>query len=708
MLYKVLYLLISSAALCCCYIHSKDSPLQFPLTLNLQDPEYKDGVMSTDHGGIIKGEGLRLQARSILYTKRTESGKEVHKVLAKDDLMVDYHGQILIGDQLEYDFITKTGMLLNGKTVIDHWFISGEKILLHADKSLEIIKASITTSDDHIIVWEMGAENIHITKEGHLSTKNIKFKCINVPIFWIPSFQSDLKKRTNDSPVKYNLSWDAGQGPKISMRYRVYSWDRFNVYLRGDYRYARGPAGALEMDYKSADNVTLFQSKNYIAHDTFYNDNDPNKKRTRFRLQGIYKTHSRDNKGHLDLIYDKISDKNLPGDFKSDDFELDTARQTRLIVRYLGDHYVTGFNVEPRINPFEGFKQELPTFNMNVKALKLGPTPLLLDNFFNLSYLDYSYSNQLNNAPPNIAAVLRDFHSVRAETHQELYLPLHFKGINFTPSAGFIGIAYTHSPNKHSIYQAMATYEANLNTRLIKHFTRYKHVISPYINYSGVSKPLANFHDIYIFDINDGYHAINMLKVGIDNLFYNKKLSPFLPTFQCNLYALGFLGDQTFNTVFPKAGVNLEWNYPSLKINSDLRWNFNNHVLDFSNICISYTVSANVAFSIEYRHRSRFDWRKDNHDNFILDVTQSIPSLLDSPLSDGRNVLLTKAEIKLTPRWFCQMQMHNGWGRKDQPGYTEAKLDCFAMLSSAWRLKLSYTYTTRGASHLGVGLDLVR
>lgn len=707
MLYKAIYFLHFIALFSCCYLNSKDLLLRSPLTLNLQDPEYKEGVMSTDHGGVIKGEGFRLQGRSIVYTKKIEHGKEIHNVVAKGDLMLDYHGQIFIGDQLEYDFITKTGTVINGKTSIDHFFISGATILLYSDKSFQILEASITTSDDNLIVLEMSAQNIHLTKESYLSTKNIKFKCLNVPIFWIPSFKSDLK-HVNDSPIKYTLSWDAGQGPKFSMRYRVYSWDRFNIFLRADYRYARGPGGALEMDYKSDDKSIFFQSKNYIAHDTFYNDNDPNKKKTRFRLQGIYKRHSQNKKGQMELIYDKISDKNMPGDFKSDDFELNTAKQTRLIARYLGDYYVTGFNVEPRINPFDGFKQELPMFNMNIKALKLGPTPLVLDNFFNLSFLDYVYSNQLNNAPPNIAAVLRDFHSVRAETHQQLQLPLHCKGFNFTPSAGIRGIAYSNNPQKHSIYQAMLTYEANLNTHLTRQFTRFKHTFSPYINYFGLSKPLANFKKVYIFDINDGYNRINMIKLGIDNLFYNKKTSPFLPTFACNLYALGFLGDQTFNTLFPKAGINLAWNLPSLKVASDVRWNFNNHVLDFSNISLGYTVNANIAFSIEYRHRSRFDWRKDNHDNFILDVTQSIPSLLDSPLSDGRNVLLTKAELKLTPRWFCQMAMHNGWGRKNQPGYTEAKLDCFGMLSSAWRLKLSYSYTTRGASHLGVGLDLIK
>jgi hypothetical protein len=31
------------------------------------------------------------------------------------------------------------------------------------------------------------------------------------------------------------------------------------------------------------------------------------------------------------------------------------------------------------------------------------------------------------------------------------------------------------------------------------------------------------------------------------------------------------------------------------------------------------------------RHRSRFDWRKSDHDNFILDVSRSIHELVQSP-----------------------------------------------------------------------------
>ena len=698
----IFYCSITLSSLSC-----KDSVLQLPLTIHLQDPHYQDGILESDQGGVIKGEGFRLQANKLTYTKKTQGADPCHKVTAKGNLMLDYHGQIVLGDYLEYNFLTNTGYILNGKTSSGVWFIYGKKIILHPDHSCEVFEARITTSDNEKIVLEMSAERIHLTKNRYLSTKNIRFKVLNTPILWVPGFNADLKYNP-DSPIHYGVTWDSGQGPKITMRYRVYSWNNFNVYLRGDYHYKRGPGGALELDYLSDDKITLFQSRNYLAKDTFYNDDHPNKKKKRFRIQGLYQTRSKDNKGHITLTYDRISDKNMPGDFKSSDFELNTAKETKLISRYYHDKYIAGFNVQPRINSFQGFNQELPAFNLYAKPLKLGPTPFILENRFHLAYLDYVYSNDIKGAPSNIEKVLADFHSVRAETHQKLYLPLHFKNIDFTPGAGFIGIAYNNNPFNESALQSVFTYDATLTTSLTKRFTRYKHTLSPYVYYQGLNTPLQNSNNVYIFDIHDGYHRMNLLKVGINNLWYNLQDSPFIATARLDAYALGFLADQTFRIPFPKAGFFFEWTQQNLKCTSDVRWNFNNHVLDFANLALHYTFNANFACYLEYRHRSRYDWRKDQHDNFILDVTRPIPILLDSPLSDGRNTLLSRAEIKLSPKWTCQLETHCGWGRSQQPGYTEAKVDLITLLSSAWKLKISYTHTTRGKNHLGMSLNLIQ
>lgn len=696
----------------CCFLavhcaHGKDYALPLPLTIYLQDPTYHSGTLHSDQGGVIKGEGFRLQARTLTYTKKLKEKNPEHFVLAEGDLLLNYHGQILLGESIEYDFLQKKGVILNAITSSGVWFIYAKKIILHPDHSLEAFQVTLTTSDNSYKTLTMNADRIHLTKDHYLSANTLSFKVCDFPVFWFPYFKADLTQK-KDSPVHYSLTWDSGQGPKFSMRYRIYSYRHFNMYLRGDYHYARGPGGALEMDYLSEDKKNLFQSRNYLANDTFYNDNHPNKKRKRFRLQGLYEAHSQDDRGYLHLTYDRISDKNMPGDFKSEDFELNTAQDTHLITRYSHPSYIAGFNVRPRINSFQGFKQELPALNFFIKPIKLGPTPLILDNRFHISYLDYVYSSDIQGAPLPLAFVLKDFHALRAETHQKLYFPLHLGYLNFTPNAGFIGIAYNNSPLHESIYQTVADYGASLSTSLIKHFTFYKHTLKPYITYTGLHSPLHTSDKVYIFDIHDGYHRMNFFKVGIDNFLYRKENASFLPFLHCDLYGLGFVADQTFHLPFPKAGAYLQWLQPNLTFTADMRYNFNNHVLDFGNFSLYYTFNANFALYMEYRHRSRFDWRKDQHDNFILDVTRPISTLLDSPLSDGRNTFLSRAEIHLSPKWTLQLQTHSGWGRKNEPGYTEAKIDLITLLSSAWKLKLSYTHTTRGKNHLGLSLNLIQ
>lgn len=699
--------LVASFIFSSCLATAKQDLLSMPMTVDLKDPEYKDGTITTHQGGLIRGKGIRLQATHISYIKKERQGKFIHKVVAKGDLMLDYYGQIFVGEELEYDFESQSGHLIKGKTSVDIWYISGEKISFFSDHSFEVLGASITTSDSaENIEWEMRAERIHLSQDQYLSTKRIVFKVGKFPVFMLPNFKSNLKY-FKDHPVRYSVDWETGQGPRISMRYRVYSWKNFNVYLRGDYRYARGPGGALEMDYKSDSKRTTFQSKNYVANDTFYNDDNPNKKMKRFRLQGIYKTKSPSGNADLELIYDRISDKNMQSDFKSDDFELNTMKQTRLLARYFDKNYIAGFNVEPRINSFQGFKQELPTIKMNLRPLKLGKSPIIMENKFNLAYLDYVYSDDIKRVPPSVSRALRDFDAVRGETKQELYLPLSFWGIHFTPRGGFNGIVYSDNPQNHSVNQAVFTYGADLQTRFSRQYKKIKHVVIPYANYRGISKPSQTTENVYIFDIQDGFHRLNQIEIGAKNLFYVRNLSgPFSPNFVFNPYAFAFLADKTFHTLIPKAGINFGWYFPTFDITCHGRWNFNNQVLDIGNVIFNYTFNANFAFCLEYRHRSRFDWRKDRHDDFIVDVARSIPNLLDSPLSDGRNTLLARAEIKIAPKWFCRIQAHSGWGRRHQPNYSEAKIDIFTMLSSAWRLRLSYMHTTR-ADQVGIGLDLI-
>lgn len=678
----------------------------FPLKIDLKDPIYREETLMTENGGIIQGEGLYIQAQKVRYTTKKESGEFSHYIEAEKDLLIDLHGQVFLADYLVYDLEKKKGYIRQGKTSFYPWYIEASKIALHSDESFDVFDAKIGTLGDHKKIWTMQADHMHFTKDKYLSAKSLSIKVAKTPIFWLPWIKTHLGPSL-ETPFKYSFAWDAGQGPIASFRYKIFSYQDFNMYARFEYRYKRGPGGSLEMDYKSPDKLTFFQSKNYLCNETFYNDDNPNKRIKKFRLQGIFKKKSGDGRAEIDLIYDRYSDKNLPQDFKMDEFELNTQKQNRMIGRYFHSDYLTGFRIRPRVNGFDGYNQELPSLFMHVKPIKLSPLPLVLFNSFQLSYYDYVYSNLLK-YPAIYKPVLQDFHAVRAQTRQKIAAPMNFKGFKVSPYAGFIGIGYSNSPSDHSVIQSLLDYGLKTELSLHKNYKGVKHLLRPYVDYTGLYKPLQPSKDVYIFSIDDGYHSLNFLKFGIDQHLFSKKDLLKKPFFSLDTYALAFAGDFTYRNFIPKAGIALSSYLDDLFLKADIRWNFNNSVLDFSNLQMSYTYNSNLAFHLEYRYRSAYDWRKNNHEDFILDVTRPISELLTSPLSDKRQTFITKAELKLSANWTCQLQTHHGWGRSKEPSYHEAKVNLITSLSSAWRLKLYYMYTTRGGSHAGMKIDLIQ
>ncbi|MCB1106462.1 MAG: hypothetical protein KDK76_00020, partial [Chlamydiia bacterium] len=75
-------------------------------TVDLKDPQYHHGVISTHNGGVITSPELRVQARHIVYTNRLEKGETIHRLVAEGDLMLESGGHTYVGRRLEYDFVT--------------------------------------------------------------------------------------------------------------------------------------------------------------------------------------------------------------------------------------------------------------------------------------------------------------------------------------------------------------------------------------------------------------------------------------------------------------------------------------------------------------------------------------------------------------------------------------------------------------------------
>ena len=523
-----------------------------------------------------------------------------------------------------------------------------------------------------------------ITKDQLLSAKNIRFQFFKIPLLWLPAFASNLKV-FEDPPIRYKIIWDKGLGPRLTMRYRFFSWEHLNLFFRFDYRLSRGPGSAIESEYFSPDNKTTFVTRSYAAYDkTFPNEKGPK----RYRLQGLYHTESKDGKTIAHLTYDKLSDTRMVGDYRSEDFEINTQRRTHLVITHERENALFNLSFQPRINRFQSIDQELPLITVGIRPFHIGNSPIISANYMNAGYLDYVYATDLSQS-------FKELHlqtatkAMRLETHNELYSPLTLGNVTVTPSLGVIGIFYSNNAHHSTIGQGIFTYGMQAKSYLFHEYSSLRHIIEPYIHYRGLTRPTSGINNHFYFDINDGYFQLNQVKVGIHNCLTGFK-STFSPSIVADLYTYAYFGHRAFSHVFPKYYLDIGWSRPSFVIKSGIAWNSQENVWDFTNILTEWTINEDFAFAVEFRHRSKYDWRKGDHENFILDVARPISELVDSPLSDGRDTLLTRFFFRLTPKWTCQIQTRNGWGRRHEPRFNTGKIDLFYMLTCSWRVRLSY------------------
>lgn len=647
--------------------------LHATIEIQLNESEYSQGVLTTKSGGFIRSDEIRIQADEIEYDKT------LGIVHAGKNIAILWHGCLIIAKKLTYDFQHHSGVLEEAAAAIQGWIVRGETIKLFPNQTLAVYKASVSTCQEGTPLWDLFAEEIFIESEGRLATKAIQARVQTFPIFLIPAFRMNLKK-FQGSTVRYWLTWDTGQGPRFTMRYRLYSWETGNLYGRFDYQWFHGPGVAIEVDNHT--DRSLFHSFNYYAYDTFFNATNPEQRLQLYRLQGLYKSHDVAERTYVHLQYDKFDNKNMPLTFKASGFEYGTALHNELTISHLWDHSYVQALCRPRLNPFDSLKEQIPALDFFLFPVPIASSGLYLDGGLKASFLDFLYSNDLNDR-------LKNFQSARGEVYANLARPFSIKGVKCYPYGNVREILYSRDVLYRSATQNIVGYGLWLSQLYYRQYPTVLHTLTPYAHFDGLSQPSHNEEEIYIFDLHDGWHQLNQLRLGLKQNFFFHTLQT--PAIDADLYTIAFFGNTPFPSPFQKIGATVQWDTPSLSFSADARWFVQPNSFDWANGRIAWTLSENAAFSLELRHRSKYAWRKEDMSSFILDVARTNDEMLNTPLSDGRDTLLARIQIRPLPEWTVRVALHSGWGRgAREMGYIEGKVDLITMLTSSWRLTLGY------------------
>lgn len=652
------------------------------ITANLKEPQFCEGILKTEHGGVITGPDFRIQAVNIVYTRKVVDKKPVFTIVAEGNFMMEFEGYFFVGDRLEYDFQTRSGTIYNGRTYQDPWYFGGEKIFLCSDGSYVIYCGYATTSENYNSQWDLSAKSLTLTPNRNLYAKNLQLRVMTIPILWIPSYKTNLDT-FSESPFSYYIRWGGRLGPRAGLSYKLFTWRGLKTLIRFDYRFKRGPGGGFETHYKSENHKTTFDTINYFARDSSL---EKPHEEYRYRFQGIYHTLLLNDKITVDLSYDKLSDKEMASDYRDRGIELDTAGRTQLLVRREERNWITNFFTRVRINQFQTIKQELPSLETSWRPIEIGNTGIIAENNFKAAFLDFEYgNNQLH---------VHDYCSTRVEYAPRFYKAFRVGEINLTPEVGAIGIYYGNSKHAEEKWLGVGVAGCNLNTRLYRHFSQFKHVIIPYMNYQYLTFPTVSPKDHYIFDIEDGWYRLNMLTFGVSqNLFFKNERCCIGRYLYTNLYANAFFDTRTIPITVPKVYYDMVFNtLPNLKHTFGSAWDFQHNQLDHINVHTQWTISSDAAIALEYRHRSAFDWRKVDHTNFIIDSFRSSRRLRHSGMSDRRDTLLIQLFYRFHPSWAIAIESRQGWNRLHEPKYTEFDVDFLATLHSGWNAKFSYQH----------------
>ena len=152
------------------------------IKVDLRSPTFKDDVLSTDQGGVVRGPNIRIQAQNIRYTKKIVDGTETLTVEASGDVALEFGLYFFVGEHLEYDFIAKKGVIYSARSAVEPWYFGGDSIELLPDNTYIVHHGFITTSENHKTDWHVAAD-IATLKENHLfRADNVKFKFLQLPL----------------------------------------------------------------------------------------------------------------------------------------------------------------------------------------------------------------------------------------------------------------------------------------------------------------------------------------------------------------------------------------------------------------------------------------------------------------------------------------------------------------------------------------------
>jgi len=600
---------------------------------------------------------------------------------------------LFIGDKVEYDLKSRSGVLYEGKTQSGSFYISGEKIYFQPNGQCLIENAKLTTCEDKDPSWHLKAHSMTIAPDSLMRAKDLTFKIVKMPVMWLPRMRANLDTLPKN-PFDFQAAWKSEAGPRLTLKYQIYSWKHARIDTRFDFRFKRGPGFGIESFYQKEE--TVVKTRSYVTRDrTILNQ----KNKARYRIEGLAHHTTPDDKVLFSLSYDKLSDPQMPYDYPRDTFALPLPKPTRLALAARTSSMLF-FTIEDRvkINFFETMKESLPAARFTVAPMALSRFGFMGSLPLEISYLDYRFARQWRSE-------LNDFGSMRFLAKPKLTytlptLPLK-SSVTLEPIYLFYGSAISGRSQSFSLLRS----SANASFPLLKAFNKSSHLIAPFARVEHYTRPSRPLDEHLIFDTEDAYLKLTKAKIGLSNQFVSLA-KPGVRMLSVDLYVLGLWHTRAWENNWPKLGLDLDWQKPYLNARAHTLWNREKKEIEAFNIGCEWTFSQDVALSTEFRHRSKYSFRKADPSRFFIEADKTLDDLLASPLSDQRNTVLFDLAYRLSPTWRLHLESRHGWHRSDEKAFNDYRIEVSKFLSCNLNIAVYVQHTEANTFKGGLKLSV--
>jgi hypothetical protein len=640
------------------------TPLFAEMRIYLKDLKVEHDQFSTENGGLFFFDEIQLQAKNIHYNRANET------LEADTDLIFLLSNQLFAAKSLYIDLRTKTGWFEDLFTKVKILYIKSKKVNLTNTSSLDFDALEMTPFDQPPYPFSFQVLHGSIDSDRNLEARSISAQLFSAPVFYLSRFRWNLDEVPSHA-VRYRFQFNTRQNPVVSFRYPIIADATNNALFRFDYRIGKGFTSVGETHSQANNHRLSLKTKNYISYDTFYNDNDPQALILRYRLQGELLAFPKEDPLSLKFTYDLNSDRNLRQNFFSEQFEILDVKRTEGLFGVNTPFSQNLLAFRPRANSYQSFSQQLPSLKIRLDPIEIPKTNLLFKNNFDFSYLTYSFSKNLYNS-------VLPFESARLQTTQKLDWPMQLGFLKIEPDATFSAIYYSSTPQNAMRTLVYGNLGVQASLILESCDVNWRHTIQPYVDFHALTRPNIPTYDRYIFSLRDGLFPIQELKTGILNTLYIKGIDS---TCTLDLFGLNFFSQNTFNVAFPKLKSFFTLDTPWCTFKNGFGYNFQKNSIDLLTFEWGWTFRRDFAFHLDWLYRGPYEWKKDDRENYQLDMAYPIDTLALTPLSDKRNTFISRLEWHFFPNWTVRFGHHNGFWRTTEPPYFE----CVAEISTIWR-----------------------